>query len=200
MASESNSVSDEKIAEALIREVIEEELKHIPSEDVPSLTLPAVELKNEQEEKFVDQLGTLVRKIGDKIKDDVEIQDAIDGLARGFKWESFKQMANKLFEDGITWERIAVLFYVAGRLAVRMVEAHLPQSVMDILKWTVNFFKHDLLGWILGRGGWICSFSDLAVASMQTASSMSSHRGDLIIITFFAGIALGFFISWRLTR
>ncbi|XP_062265742.1 apoptosis regulator BAX-like [Platichthys flesus] len=199
MACESTSVSDERIGEALIRGVIEEELKHRPSEEVPSPTLPAVELKNEQEHKCVDQLSTLVRKIGDKIKDDVEIQDAIDGLARGFKWDRFKEMANKVFEQGITWERIAVLFYVAGRLAIRMVEAHLPQSVMEILEWTVDFFKRDLLGWILGRGGWICSFSELAVASMQTASSMSSHRGGLII-PFFAGIALGFFLSWRLTR
>ncbi|XP_035038316.2 apoptosis regulator BAX-like [Hippoglossus stenolepis] len=199
MACESNSVSDERIGEALIKEVIEEELKHIPSEDVLSFTLPAVELKNEQEDKFVDQLGTLVRKIGDKIKDDVEIQDGIDGLAQGFKWNRFMEMADKAFEHGITWEKIAILFYIAGKLAVKMVEAHLPQSVVEILKWTVDYFKKYLLGWIRGRGGWICSFSELAVASVQTASSMSSHRGGLII-TFFTGIALGSFISWRLTR
>ncbi|XP_060949387.1 apoptosis regulator BAX-like [Limanda limanda] len=199
MASESNSVSDEKIAEALIREVIEEELKHIPSEDVPSLTLPAVELKNEQEEKFVDQLGTLVCKIGEKLKDDVEIQADIDELAQNFDRGNFNKSANKVFEHGITWEKIVGFFYVPGQLAVRMVEAHLSQSVMEILKWTVDFFKQYLLGWIRERGGWICSFSELAMASMQTASSMSSHRGDLVII-FFAGIALGFFISWRLTR
>ncbi|XP_034455788.1 apoptosis regulator BAX-like [Hippoglossus hippoglossus] len=198
MACESNSVSDERIGEALIREVIEEELKHIPSEDVPSFTLPAVELKNEQEDKCLDQLGTLVRKIGDKLKDDVEIQDGIDGLAQGFKWNSFKEMGDKTFEHGITWEKIAILFYIAGKWAVRMVEAHLPQSVVEILKWTVDYFKKYLLGWIRGRGGWICSFSELAVASVQTVSSMSSHRGGLII-TFFTGITLGSFISWRLT-
>ena len=133
------------------------------------------------------------------MKDDVEIQDGIDGLARGFNWDRFKTMANKVFEDGITWEKIAILFYVAGKLAVRMVEAHLPQSVKEILKWTVDYFKHDLLGWILGQGGWICSLSALAVATMQTTSSKSSQRGGLII-PLFVGIALGFFISWRLTR
>nr|XP_019946091.1 PREDICTED: apoptosis regulator BAX-like [Paralichthys olivaceus] len=193
-----DGLSDERIGKALIKDVIEEELKHTASDDVPSLTLYTVELKNE-EDKLVDQVSTLVRKIGDKIKDDVEIRDEIDGLARGFRWDRFNSVANKVLEDGITWEKIAVLIYVASKLAVRMVEAHMPQSVMEILKCTVDFFKKHLLSWILQRGGWICSFSELAVASMQTASSMSSDRGGLVI-TFFAGIALGGFITWRLTR
>lgn len=29
-------------------------------------------------------------------------------------------MADRVFEQGITWERIAVLFYVAGKLAVKV--------------------------------------------------------------------------------
>ena len=198
MACESNSVSDERIGEALIQEVIEEELKHIPSEDVPSLTLPGVELSNELEDKLVYQLKPLVLKIGEKLKNDVEIQDTIKGIARNFECYTFKEMAKDVFEDGITWEKIAILFYIAGKLAVRMVEIHLPQSVTEILKWTVDVLKNDLLGWIRRRGGWICSFSELAVSSIETTSSMSSPRAALII-TFFAGIALGSFITWRRT-
>lgn len=38
----------------------------------------------------------------------------------------------------------------------QMVEAHLPQSVRDILKWTVDFFRKNLLGWIREHGGWVC--------------------------------------------
>lgn len=50
------------------------------------------------------------------------VDSAIDGVARGggSRWESFKEVAEKVLHDGITWERIAVLFYVAGRLAVRV--------------------------------------------------------------------------------
>ena len=187
--------ADERIGEALIKEVIEEELKHIPSVDVPSLTLPAVELKNEQEAKSVDQLAKLVRKIGDKMKIDVEIQDGI--AARGFNWDRFKKMANKVFEDGITWEKIAILFYIAGKLAVRMVEAHLPQSVKEILKWTVDYFKHDLLGWILGQGGWSCSFSALAVASKssQGGGPITTFITFIVCIAVFTPLAV-----WKLTR
>lgn len=47
---------------------------------------------------------------------------AIDGVAccSGSKWDRFKDVADKVFHHGITWERIAVLFYVAGKLAVRV--------------------------------------------------------------------------------
>ncbi|XP_018553988.1 apoptosis regulator BAX isoform X2 [Lates calcarifer] len=198
MACEGN---DERIGEALIKDVIEEELKDIPSEDVPPLTPLAVEVKTEQEQKIVNQLSKMIRIIGDRVQGDKEFQDAIDGVAQSSssKWDRFKEVASKVFEHGITWERIAVLFYVAGRLAVRMVEAHLPQSVTDILRWTVDFFRNNLLGWIREHGGWINSFSELAVASMQSMSSMSSRMSGLVII-FIAGLGLGSFITWRLTR
>ncbi|XP_068587666.1 apoptosis regulator BAX-like isoform X1 [Cebidichthys violaceus] len=201
MACEGNGTSDARIGEALIKEVIEEELRDMPSEDVPPLTPLAVELKTEQEQKIVNQLGKMVRIIGDRVRDDTEFQDAIDGMActSGSKWDRFKQVADKVFEHGITWERIAVLFYVAGKLAVKMVQAHLPQSVRDILKWTVDFFRNNLLGWIGDHGGWINSFSELAVASVESVSSLSSHSYGLVLI-FVTGLALGSVITWRLTK
>ncbi|TMS14948.1 Apoptosis regulator BAX, partial [Larimichthys crocea] len=200
MACEGNGISDERIGEALIKEVIKEELKDVSS-DCPPLTPLAVEVKTAQEQKIVTQLGIMIRIIGDRVKDDKEFQDAIDGVAccPGSKWDRFKEVAAKVFQHGINWERIAVLFYVAGKLAVRLVEAHLPQSVTDILKWTVDFFKKNLLGWIREHGGWINSFSDLAVASMQGVSSLSSHSYGLIFI-FVAGLAIGSFITWRMTK
>uniref|UniRef100_A0A3P8RQE3 Bcl-2 Bcl-2 homology region 1-3 domain-containing protein n=1 Tax=Amphiprion percula TaxID=161767 RepID=A0A3P8RQE3_AMPPE len=201
MASEGNGMSDERIGTALIKQVIEEELKDVPSEDVPPLTPLAVQLKTEQEEKVVNQLGIMIRIVGDKVKDDKEFQDAIDGMAcgPGSKWDRFKKVTDKVFEHGITWENIAVLFYVAGKLALKMVEAHLPQSVRDVLMWTVDFFRNNLLGWIRDHGGWINSFSDLAVASVQHVSSFSSQSYGLIII-FISGLALGSFITWRFSK
>lgn len=194
-------MSDERIGAAVIKEVIEEELRVVSSEEVPPLTPLVVDLKTEQEKKMVTQLATMIRIVGDKVQDDQEFQDCIDGVARapGCRWETFKQVADKVFEHGITWERIAVLFYVAGKLAVKMVEAHLPQSVRQILNWTVDFFKKNLLDWIRKHGGWINSFSDLAKASANRVSSMTSNACGLIII-FIAGLALGSVITWRLTR
>ncbi|XP_030581406.1 apoptosis regulator BAX-like isoform X2 [Archocentrus centrarchus] len=196
MACEGN---DERIGEALIKEVIEEELKDVPSEDIPPLT-PLTEVKTEQEKKMVMQLSKMIRIIGDRVQDDKEFQDVIDGVASapGSKSDNFRQVANKVFADGITWEKIAVLIYVAGRLAVKMVEARLPQSVREVLSWTVSFFRNNLLSWVQEHGGWINSFSELAVVSMQSVS-VSSHSYGLIII-FIAGMAIGSLITWRLSR
>ncbi|KAM9346401.1 apoptosis regulator BAX-like [Symphorus nematophorus] len=205
MACEGNGMSDQRIGEALIKEVIQEELKDVPAEEIPPLTPLAVEVKTAQEQKLVTQLAIMIRIVGDQVKDDKEFQDAMDGFVcssgadPSFLWNRFKQVANKVFEHGITWERIAVLFYVAGKLALKVVEAHLPQSVREILQWTVDFFRNNLLGWIREHGGWINSFSELAVASMHSVSSMSSHTYGLVIF-FIAGLAIGSFVTWRLSR
>ncbi|KAF3699579.1 Apoptosis regulator BAX [Channa argus] len=200
MACERDGMSDEMIGEALIKEVIEEELKDMP-DNFQLPTSLAVDVKSEQEKKVVTQLAKMIRIVGDKVQDDRAFQDAIDGIARDpvSKWVRFRQVADKVFEHGITWERIAVLIYVAGRLAVKMVEIHLPQSVRDIISWTVEFLKNNLLVWIQEHGGWINSFPDLAVASIQRMSLMSSPSYNLIFF-FIAGLGLGSFITWRLTR
>uniref|UniRef100_A0A3B3ZUM5 Bcl-2 Bcl-2 homology region 1-3 domain-containing protein n=1 Tax=Periophthalmus magnuspinnatus TaxID=409849 RepID=A0A3B3ZUM5_9GOBI len=142
--------TDERIGEALIKEVIEEELREMPSEDVPPLTPLTNQVQSAQEQKVVLELAKMIRIIGENLKDHKPLRDAIDGIQRapGSNWALYIQVANKVFEQGITWERIALLFYVAGQLAVKLVEARLPQSVREVMQWTVDFFRNNLLGWI----------------------------------------------------
>nr|XP_057905427.1 apoptosis regulator BAX-like [Doryrhamphus excisus] len=200
MSCQENAVSDERIGEALIKEVIEEELRGVPSEDIPPLTPLIVKVSNIEEQKMVTQLGKMVRIIGDRVKGDKEFQDAIDGVAcgDGSVWVKFRQVADKVFQHGITWESIAVLFYVAGKLALKMVEAHLPQSVREILRWTVDFYRNNLLSWIRAHGGWISSFSDLASASVQRVAS--ERPGFGLVVVFCVGVLVGSWVSWRLSR
>ncbi|KAM6957825.1 apoptosis regulator BAX-like [Aplochiton taeniatus] len=202
MASEGNGTSDERIGEALIKVVIEEELKDVAAEDVPPFTPMTKEVQTEQERKIVTQLGEMIRIIGDKVKDDKEFQDAIDGMASGpgSPEVTFSHLVNKVLESGpISWERIALLFYVAGRVAVKMVQAHLPQLVKDILKWTLEVFRTRLLGWVREHGGWINSFSELARCQVERMTSLSSQRSVFLLI-FIVGLTLGSFITWRVAR
>lgn len=55
---------------------------------------------------------------------------AVDAVVRlpGSKMERFKEMVLKVLQDGISWEKIALLFYVAGKFAVK-VSYLLPFSV-----------------------------------------------------------------------
>ncbi|CAL1607088.1 unnamed protein product [Knipowitschia caucasica] len=197
-ACEGNGMSDERIGEAVIKEVFEEELKDVPSEDFPPLTPLTSELHSAQEQKIVTELAKMIRIVGDSVRDNRQLDDAIDGMRRtpGSKWDMFQKVADNVFQDGITWERIAVLFYVAGRLAVKLVEAHLPQSVREILQWTVDFFRTNLLGWIREHGGWISSFPALASASMRSVGSVG--WGVYGVLIFIAGLALGSLFTARL--
>ncbi|XP_034463027.1 apoptosis regulator BAX-like isoform X4 [Hippoglossus hippoglossus] len=157
--------SVEKITEALIKKVIQEELKDIPLEDDPFLTPDAVEVKNEQKEELEREVSAVVHKVVDKVKDDEEIQDGIKRIAsilnRGGIEEAnktfkavFNQLFKTMFQDGITWLKIVSLLYVVGRVVGIMV-MDLCQSVKAILNLIVDFFKKYLLGWILEQGGWI---------------------------------------------
>ncbi|XP_010786525.1 plakophilin-4-like [Notothenia coriiceps] len=42
-----------------------------------------------------------------------------------------------------------------------MVMTHLPESLMEIQRWTVDFFKNNLLVWIQEHGGWELQFERL---------------------------------------
>ncbi|CAL9703745.1 unnamed protein product [Knipowitschia caucasica] len=187
---------DERIGEAVIRAVFEEELKDVPSEDVPPLTPLTSELHSAQEQKIVTELAKMIRIVGDGIGDNRQLNDAIDGTGRtpGSIRDRFQQVVDNLFQDGITWGRIAVLFYVAGRLAFKLVQRHLPESVRQLLQWTVEFFRTNLLGWIREHGGWISSFPALASASMRSVGSVG--WGGVLI--FIAGLALGSLFTARL--
>lgn len=64
------------VLNVLIFRVIEEELRELPLEDVPPITpYLAVQVKSDQEQKLVTQLGKMIRIIGDRVKEDKEFQE-----------------------------------------------------------------------------------------------------------------------------
>ncbi|KAG7278755.1 hypothetical protein CRUP_008367 [Coryphaenoides rupestris] len=105
-------------------------------------------------------MGKMLRIVGERLKEDTEFQDAVDAMFShpGSMVEKFKQLFNKVFEHGeITWQRITVLFYVAGRMAVKVMEESMPTLVFEIFKLTVEYFKTKLLVWVHSHGGWLCA-------------------------------------------
>ena len=49
-------------------------------------------------------------------------QSSIDGVIRmpGSMMDKFSQLAGKVFKNGVTWDKIILLFYVAGRMAIKV--------------------------------------------------------------------------------
>lgn len=65
-----------KCFNVVIFRVIEDELRELPLEDIPPITpYLAVQVKSEQEQKVVTQLGKMIRIIGDRVKEDKEFQE-----------------------------------------------------------------------------------------------------------------------------
>lgn len=56
--------------------VIEEELRVLPSEDVPPMTpYLDVQVQSEQEQKMVTQLAKMIKIVGDQVKNHQEFQE-----------------------------------------------------------------------------------------------------------------------------
>ncbi|KAM9528919.1 apoptosis regulator BAX-like [Salvelinus alpinus] len=194
--------SDDRVGEVLLKRVMQEQLDEVLSSEVPVVvSTETQELESEQEQKMVLQLAVMIRTIGDAFKENRELDDVIDGMVGQMTSKpSYWKLVEKVFEDGqITWERIAVLFYVAGRIAVKVVIANLPELVKDILKWTLEYFRSKLLDWIQKHGGWMNSFAELARVQVERISSMSARSSGLILV-FLGGVIMGSVITWKLVR
>ncbi|KAK7930556.1 hypothetical protein WMY93_006951 [Mugilogobius chulae] len=129
--------------------VIQGQLRGL-SDEVP----PLPNQLHEQEQRVVEELVRNLQIFGQNLADSQ--QRAIDNTANlpGSAWPTFRFLTARIFQEGISWERISLLFYVAGRVAARMVKARLPHLVVHILQWTVEFFLCHLLNWVLRHGGW----------------------------------------------
>ena len=152
---------DERITEALIKKVVEEQLKAIPLEDVPSLTPDAVVVQNEQEIEIVTEVSTVFQTIAVKVKNDPEIQERIKRIEQIIKRKGIpgakmgiQAVFIQLVQGGITWEKIMISLYLVG-IIVGIMVMPLCQFVSWILNWIKDFFQKNLLPWILGQGGWI---------------------------------------------
>ncbi|KAJ7989918.1 hypothetical protein DPEC_G00309470 [Dallia pectoralis] len=189
--------SDERVGVVLLNRVMEDQLAGVPSSE--GLLLKSEKMENEHDEKIVTQLSEMIRKIAAALEKDKVLNDTIDGMAGKLSDKTnYWRLVENVFADGhVTWERIAVLFYVAGRVAVKMVIAHLPQYVKDILTWTLEYFKSKLLSWVQENGGWVSSFSELARVPVERMNSLSAQTPVTLLI-FIGGVLLGSFM-WKLS-
>ncbi|XP_012589156.1 PREDICTED: apoptosis regulator BAX-like [Condylura cristata] len=66
----------------------------------------------------------------------------------------FFQVANQLISEGITWSRVAALFYFASKLVLQALHSGMPEQIASIMHWTLDFLRERLLEWIQEQGGW----------------------------------------------
>ncbi|XP_067231048.1 BCL2 associated X, apoptosis regulator b isoform X4 [Chanodichthys erythropterus] len=195
---------DDQIGEALLIKVVRHEVMSVAAEgNAAPPALPEDQpISNSQDQMLVQQLAETIKVIGDRLDQDQAFNDMIDGLVKVADKSSFWKLVEKVFTDGqINWGRIIVLFYSVGKLSAKMVLAHLPRIVSDILTLCLDYFRRNLLEWIRKVGGWINSISSLAHYSFERDFGSSSSLISLSSgVLFISGVLLGGLIVWRLNR
>ncbi|RWS31374.1 uncharacterized protein B4U80_05945 [Leptotrombidium deliense] len=68
----------------------------------------------------------------------------------------FEIMAQELFRNEITWERIGSYYAIAGALALDCVKAGHPDYVLGLIDSLTDFIERDIASWIASQGGWVC--------------------------------------------
>eukprot|EP00118_Oscarella_pearsei_P014118 m.119120 g.119120 ORF g.119120 m.119120 type:complete len:217 (+) comp37671_c1_seq3:227-877(+) len=106
------------------------------------------------------ELARRLQQIGDELSlDDVMTRQLIDRLAAATdvqddRYITFRNVARRMINGGITWGRIAALFMFGVRLADEWLGG--PRgigSVLSIVTWLSRFVVEELVAWIATAGG-----------------------------------------------
>lgn len=72
-------------------------------------------------------------------------------------YQSFEQVVNELFRDGVNWGRIVAFFSFGGALCVESVVKEMRVLVKRIVSWMTTYLTDHLDPWIQENGGWVRS-------------------------------------------
>ena len=105
----------------------------------------------------LSDIATTLRRIGDDISHNVELNNFIEQVPVQSTKEIFMKVCLQIFQDGdLNWGRVVALFYFAYRLIVRTLSRGLDcvPWVQDMLSWAGDVLVKHVARWILSRGGW----------------------------------------------
>lgn len=76
-------------------------------------------------------------------------------ITLGTAYQSFEQVVNELFRDGVNWGRIVAFFSFGGALCVESVDKEMRVLVGRIVSWMTTYLTDHLDPWIQENGGWV---------------------------------------------
>ncbi|RMB95741.1 hypothetical protein DUI87_27854 [Hirundo rustica rustica] len=86
-------------------------------------------------------------------------------------YQSFEQVVNELFRDGVNWGRIVAFFSFGGALCVESVVKEMRVLVKRIVSWMTTYLTDHLDPWIQENGGWVVSVTGMTVISLKRTLS-----------------------------
>uniref|UniRef100_A0A8D0L5Z6 Apoptosis regulator Bcl-2 n=1 Tax=Sphenodon punctatus TaxID=8508 RepID=A0A8D0L5Z6_SPHPU len=72
--------------------------------------------------------------------------------------ESFMEVAEELFRDGVNWGRIVAFLEFGGMMCVESVNREMSPLVDSIAVWMTEYLNRHLHNWIEDNGGWVCGY------------------------------------------
>ncbi|KAH3887438.1 apoptosis regulator BAX-like [Dreissena polymorpha] len=99
------------------------------------------------------EIGSALRFIADELDQDKRIHNIIDKVPPNAPRETFFNVANDFFLDGvISWGRVATLFYFGYKMILKALDK--VALIRAIINWVINFIVDKFAPWIISRGGW----------------------------------------------
>ncbi|XP_054836682.1 bcl-2-like protein 1 [Eublepharis macularius] len=103
-------------------------------------------------------------------------------ITPGTAYQSFEQVVNELFRDGVNWGRIVAFFSFGGALCVESVDKEMQVLVGRITSWMATYLTDHLDPWIQDNGGWE-RFVDLYGNDAAAKSRKGKERFNKWLLT-----------------
>ncbi|XP_056277955.1 bcl-2-like protein 1 isoform X2 [Pseudoliparis swirei] len=108
-------------------------------------------------------------------------------------YQSFENVMDEVFRDGVNWGRIVGLFAFGGALCVECVEKEMSPLVGRIIEWMTVYLDNHIQPWIQTQGGWerFAEIFGQDAAAESRKSQESFKRWLLAGVTLVTGVVVG---------
>uniref|UniRef100_A0A8C5PL45 Bcl-2 Bcl-2 homology region 1-3 domain-containing protein n=1 Tax=Leptobrachium leishanense TaxID=445787 RepID=A0A8C5PL45_9ANUR len=180
--------STEQIVETgnvLLNGFIADQVQRTPNR--PTDALAELGVQSAPADPRTKELSECLRKIGDELDGNMELQRMIEQVQSDSPKEVFFKVASEMFSDGnFNWGRVVALFYFASRLIIKALLTNVPKITRTIIDWTMEYFRVNVVQWIRDQGGWENIISYVSTPTWQT------------VCIFFSGVLAAAFTIWRM--
>ncbi|KAI9531316.1 hypothetical protein JOQ06_006836 [Pogonophryne albipinna] len=114
-------------------------------------------------------------------------------------YQSFENVMDEVFRDGVNWGRIVGLFAFGGALCVECVEKEMSPLVGRIIEWMTVYLDNHIQPWIQSQGGWE-RFAEMfgQDAAAESRRSQESFKKWLLAgMTLVTGVVVGSLIAQK---
>lgn len=100
-------------------------------------------------------------------------------------YQSFENVMDEVFRDGVNWGRIVGLFAFGGALCVECVEKEMSPLVGRIIEWMTVYLDNHIQPWIQSQGGWVSSHWCTVVQRRKVCTineMLSTYTATVIVL------------------